>query len=296
MGANNEKARGDSTIKESDIIYHEQIGRGASGDVYRVTWKSKKLGKIQAAAKKIPIFKDGNIEEKFGNEVNYLQSLNHPNIIAYYGHVITHDHLIIVTEYATKGTLYDYLKKKDRLPPELKLKWAIQAVRGLKYLQDKNILHRDIKSINLLIDSEDNLKICDFGIAKDLTSTKTTKNLKGSIKYIPPEAFHFTSDSKLSPKADIFAFGIILWELETCQEPYEGLGFERIMWLVGHDNKRPEIPASCPDHLRELMQECWDKKREKRPDAEEILTKLESRKSNSHDLSCLSLGSQNGTH
>ena len=275
MGAANEPARGHATIKESDIKYHEQIGRGASGDVYRITWKSKKFGKIQAAAKKIPIIKDGNIEEKFGNEINYLQSLSHPNIIAYYGHITTPDHLIIITEYATKGTLYDNLNGRNHLPPKLKHKWATQAVKGIKYLQDKNILHRDLKSINLLIDSDDNLKICDFGIARDLTSTKTTKSLKGSIKYIPPEVFHFNSNSKLSPKADIFAFGIILWELETCQEPYEGLGFERIMWLVGHDNHRPAIPASCPDVLRELMQECWDKDREKRPEPEEILTKLD---------------------
>ena len=63
--------------------------------------------------------------------------------------------------------------------------------------------------------------------------------------------------------------------LETCQEPYEGLGFERIMWLVGHDDYRPEIPANCPDVLRELIQKCWDKDREKRPEAEEILSKLD---------------------
>ena len=273
-GAENKPAAGSSTIRESDLEYHEQIGRGGSSDVHRVTWKSKEFGSIEAAVKKIPILKDGNIEEMFGNEIKYLQSLSHPNIITYYGHVITSDHVIIVTEYAVNGTLYDNLKNKNRLPLKLKLKWAIQAAKGIKYLQDKNILHRDIKSINLLIDKDNNLKICDFGIAKDLTSTKTTRNLLGSIKYIPPEAFHFTSDSKLSPKADIFAFGIILWELETCQEPYEGLDFERITWLVGHDNYRPEIPTSCPDVLRNLMQQCWDKEREKRPDVDHIIDTL----------------------
>ena len=274
MGANNEAARGDSTIKESHLTYHEQIGRGASGDVYRVTWKSRKFGKIEAAAKKIPIFRGQNIEEKFGNEIKYLQSLNHPNIISYYGHVITSDHVIIVTEYATKGTLHDNLKNKDRLPPKLKLKWAIQAAKGIKYLQDKKILHRDIKSINLLIDSDDNLKICDFGIARNLTSTKTTRSSKGTIAYLPPEAFSFTSDPMMSPKADIFAFGIILWQLETCQEPYKGLIPERIMWLVGNDNYRPEIPATCPDVLGHLMRECWDREREKRPGADRIIDTL----------------------
>ena len=283
--AENKPAAGSSTIRESDLEYHEQIGRGASGGVYRVTWKSKEFGSIEAAVKKIPILKDGNIEEMFGNDIKYFQSLSHPNIITYYGHIITPDHVIIVTEYATNGTLYDNLKNKDRLPPKLKLKWAIQAAKGIKYLQDKKILHRDIKSINLLIDRDNNLKICDFGIAKELTSTKTTQNLEGSIKYIPPEAFHFTSDSKLSLKADIFAFGIILWELETCQEPYEGLDFERIIWLVGNDDYRPEIPASCPDVLENLMQQCWDKERDNRPDVDHIIdTLLELYKSSKSHL------------
>ena len=75
----------ESTIDESELVYHEQVGRGASGDVFRVTWNSKMFGSIEAAAKKMPLLKDENIEEKFGSEVKYLQTLKHENIITYYG-------------------------------------------------------------------------------------------------------------------------------------------------------------------------------------------------------------------
>ena len=123
-----------STIEESDLIFHDEppIGGGASGIVYRVTWKSPKLGDIEAAAKKIPIYKGDDIDEKFGSEINYLQTLSHPNIVTYYGHVVTRDHLVIVTEYAAKGDLFDYLKREKSLPKELKLKWATHAARGIR--------------------------------------------------------------------------------------------------------------------------------------------------------------------
>ena len=264
-----------STIKESHLVYHEQIGHGASGDVYKATLKSKKHGNKVVAAKKIPIFGIEDFEDKFGSEINYLQTLSHENIITYYGHVITKSHLVIVTEYAAKGSLYDILKGKTRLPDALKIKWARQAANGIKYLQERHVLHRDIKSPNLLITSNDDLKICDFGIAKDLTSTKSTETLKGSIRWLAPEAFNFKGKSQLSPKTDIFAFGIVLWELETCEEPYKGKGPERVMWIVGHDDVRPEIPENCHPILKELMQQCWNTDRHKRPDIDEILQQLE---------------------
>ena len=274
MAANHQSPRLHSTIEESDIIYHEFIGRGGSGDVFRITWKSKKFGNIEAAAKKIPIMKDDDIDEKFGDEINYLQNLSHTNIISYYGHVIIPNYLVIVTEYASNGSLSDYLKCNKNLPHDLKLKWAIQAVRGIKYLQEKHILHRDIKSSNFLITSDNNLKLCDFGIAKDLTTTTTTSNTKGTIRWLAPEAYNFTSNSIVSPKADIFSFGIVLWELETGEVPYKGERDERVMWLVGNDGIRPEIPATCPSALKDLMQRCWNGDRDKRPNTDYIIEKL----------------------
>ena len=262
------------TIDESELTYYELIGRGGFGDVYRVTWNSKDLGIVEAAAKKIHIPRNQeDISKELENEIRILQTLKHPNIIKFYGLAITPDHVVLVTEYAAKGSLFDYLQDKTELPHDLKTKWAIQAAKGLKYLRDKNVLHRDIKSPNLLIAADDDLKICDFGISKDLTSTKTTAHPdKGSIKWQAPEIF---KDQNLSPKADIFAFGIVLWELETCEEPYKGQSTNQVMWKVGSEDARPEIPEICPPAMKSLIQQCWGKERNHRPDIEEVIEQLE---------------------
>ena len=264
----------ESTLDETDLVYHEQVGRGASGDVFRITLKSKEFGSIEAAAKRIPLFEGENIEEKFGSEVKYLQTLKHENIVTYYGQVVTPEYLVIVTEYAAKGSLYDYLRKRSSpLSVRQKLKLAIQAAKGIGYLRDKRILHRDIKSGNFLITKDNVLKICDFGIAKDLTSTKSTISEKGTVRWLAPEVF---TEEKLSPKADIFAFGIMLWELETGEIPYKGIRSERVMYKVGNEGLRPEIPAGCDPELKDLMQRCWDGDRHSRPDIENILERLQS--------------------
>ncbi|XP_072046696.1 mitogen-activated protein kinase kinase kinase 20-like [Amphiura filiformis] len=261
-----------STISETDIAYHEFIDRGSSGDVYRAYWNSPDLSEIEVAAKKIPLRKDQSIEDQLGNEINFLQKLEHPNIIKYYGQIITGNYVVIVTEYAAKGSLYDYLKCQSSIPSALKLKWAIQAARGIRYLQENKVLHRDIKSPNFLITADYNLKICDFGIAKDLTSTRTTVTSRGTIKWLAPEVF---TEEKLSPTADIFMYGIVLWELETCEEPYDGISPERVMWRVGTEGLRPTIPATCPATMSDLIQRCWDDKRYKRPKVDEIIEQLE---------------------
>ena len=127
-----------------------------------------------------------------------------------------------------------------------------------------------------MITSDNNLKICDFGIAKDLTSTKESTSSKGTIRWLAPEAFAFTTNSTLSIKADIFSFGIVLWELETCEEPYKGVTKERVMWKVGVQDGRPEIPANCDPVFKELIQRCWNKEWHQRPDINAVLQELES--------------------
>ena len=266
----------ESIIDESDLEYHELLGRGASGDVYRVTWKSKK---IEAAAKKIPLFNDEErdrpIKETFEREVNYLRTLNHENIVDFYGHVVTPDHLVIVTEYAANGSLDNHLRKcQTRLSPSQKLEWAIQAARAIGYLQDNNVLHRDIKSGNFLITSNNTLKLCDFGISKDLASTQATESTKGTAGWLPPEVI--TAEAKLSPKADIFAYGIMLWELETGETPYKDTPCaERVKFMVGYKGERPKIPADCDPILKDLMQQCWHEDRRERPDVDGILHRLQ---------------------
>ncbi|XP_072048663.1 mitogen-activated protein kinase kinase kinase 20-like [Amphiura filiformis] len=169
----------------ANLTYHERLGSGASGEVFRVTWKSKEFGTIEAAAKKIRLDEEPTAQQK--SEIEFLKRLDHKNIVKYYDTVLEKKHVVIVTEYAAKGSLYDYLKDKDKLPEHLLHRWIFHLARGVNYLKENDVAHRDLKSPNCILTADNVLKICDFGIAKDLTSTKTTESAKGSIRWIAPE-------------------------------------------------------------------------------------------------------------
>ncbi|XP_072048665.1 mitogen-activated protein kinase kinase kinase 13-like [Amphiura filiformis] len=249
-----------------NLKYHEYLGGGAGGSVYRATWKSKEFGTIEAAAKKIRI--DSEITTQLKQEIEFLKRLNHKNIIKYYDTVLEKEYVVIVTEYAAKGSLYAYLKDKDKLPKHLLHRWIFHLARGVNYLKKNDLAHRDLKSPNCVLTADDVLKICDFGIAKDLTSTKTTENVIGSFRWMAPELI---TESQLSPKGDIFAFGIIVWEMVSCEVPYKGMRNEYVMFQVSMKGLRPKIPDDCPQFLKELMTRCWHQDRTQRPESLEIL-------------------------
>ncbi|XP_072027685.1 uncharacterized protein [Amphiura filiformis] len=199
-------------LHEEDLTYHKRIGRGASGSVYRATWKSKDV-----AVKIIDIPHD----KADLAEIRSLERLsNHENVIKYYGHIITDEAVIIVTELAEKGSLFDHLKKLrttgSRIPPPTLRRWIIETARGLQHLRKAGLVHRDIKPSNLVLTADDTLKICDFGIAKDQIRTNAT-NAKGTWQYQAPEII----ENKSSPKSDVFAYAVTIWEMITGEIPYK---------------------------------------------------------------------------
>ena len=248
------------------LTKHEHLGAGASGVVFRATWRSSEHGKLVVAAKKI--YLNGTSPEKLQHEVDCLKRLDHPNIVKYYGAIYKPSKVIILTEYAHKGSLHDFLQDKSSLAPHLVGTWIRHLALGIQYIQRNGLVHRDIKSPNCLITQDDVLKICDFGIAKPLTRTKSTKSTKGSVRWLAPEIIH---DQILSLKADIYAFGIVVWELQMCSLPYEGMIPEHIMFSVCSKNRRPEIPLHCPEPIRELMVKCWDADKDVRPDIDTVV-------------------------
>ena len=115
------------------------------------------------------------------------------------------------------------------------------------------------------------LKICDFGLARNLTST-TTSEMKGTVRWLAPEAI---KEQHLSPQVDIFAFAIITWEIVSCEEPYKGMRIETIMYQVCETDLRPQIPEECSPFLKDMMEKCWHADRNKRPESGEIVKVLE---------------------
>ncbi|XP_072046540.1 uncharacterized protein [Amphiura filiformis] len=153
-------------LQESDLTLYEndRLGEGGFGTVYRANIKSIDQA---VAAKKL---KAVDVDIAKNVEVSLLQQMAHPNILRYFGAIVTKDkHIILVTELAEKGSLRGYLaKQKERLPDGLFFRWSLHGSLAVQYLQEMKVVHRDIKSPNFLIDKKDVLKLCDFGLARTL--------------------------------------------------------------------------------------------------------------------------------
>lgn len=130
------------------------------------------------------------------------------------------------------------------------------------------ILHRDLKSPNLLVDLSYAIKISDFGLARVRAHFQTMTGNCGTTQWMAPEVL---AAEKYTEKADVFSYGVVLWETVTRQCPYEGLSQIQAALGVLNNNLRPTIPANCPPLFKKLMTLCWVSKPEERPTFEAIL-------------------------
>ena len=156
-----------------------------------------------------------------------------------------------------------------RYPQMLKI--ALHTARGMEYLHECNLIHRDLKSVNLLIDEHYNAKVCDFGLSRIIApkNQNMTGNV-GTVSWIAPEVFE---KQPYDAKADVYSFGIVMWELYTKQVPFQDLNtFEIPMAVI--KGERPPIPKECPKEYAKLMQSCWHKKPAKRPTFQKIVKSL----------------------
>ncbi|XP_023757607.1 receptor-like protein kinase 5 [Lactuca sativa] len=218
----------------SSLTENNQIGSGGSGKVYQIEI-GRRHGEY-VAAKMIwnPKKLDDTLEKEFLSEIHILGSIRHSNIIKLLCCISSEDSKILVYEYMENRSLDKWLHGKKRktqgglVHPTIldwprRLQIAIGAAQGLCYMHhhcSPAIIHRDIKSSNILLDSDFKAKIADFGLAKILTSqTNTMSAIAGSFGYIPPE---YAYSSKVNARVDVYSFGVVLLELVTGKEAHEG--------------------------------------------------------------------------
>lgn len=178
-------------------------------------------------------------------------------------------------EYCPNGQLFSYLnntKQKTVLRPAKMMDWAKQIAKGMHYLHNNKIIHRDLKSPNILISYNNVLKISDFGASRNLDEKSTIMSFKGTIAWMAPEVIR---NEACSEKVDIYSFGVVLWELLTREIPYKNLDPNSIMWGVGSNKLQLPIPQSAPEGLKLLLQQCWNNKPRNRPSFSQILKHLE---------------------
>jgi len=243
--------------------------------VYKGRWKH-----TDVAIKRV--FKSeqtGEHVDEFIKEIAILSKLHHPNILLFLGASISNNGLFIVTEYMNRGSVYGNLHSplnkvngKSKLDYKMKLHLLLDAARGMLYLHtfDPPIIHRDLKTQNLLVDEFGRGKLCDFGLSREIVST--TMSRLGTIQYSAPETLR---GEHYGEAIDMYSFGILIWEMITESIPYEGLAPLKVASEVAYNKTRPLIPPHCPPDLARLTAMCWHDKAKKRPSFSIIVQLLE---------------------
>ncbi|ESO07395.1 hypothetical protein HELRODRAFT_76766 [Helobdella robusta] len=240
----------------SDLLW---LGSGAQGAVF--------LGKLNHEL--VAIKKVRDIKE---TEIRHLRKLNHPNVISFKGVCIQSPCFCIVMEYCPYGQLYEVLRDGKDLPPILLVDWSKQITNGMCYLHSHKIIHRDLKSPNILISKNDVIKISDFGTSREWTDKSTKMSFAGTVAWMAPEVIR---NEPCSEKVDIWSFGVVLWELLTHEIPYKDVDSSAIIWGVGSNCLHLPVPSTCPEGLKLLMRQCWSPKPRNRPSFRTLQMHLE---------------------
>ncbi|CAA7035091.1 unnamed protein product [Microthlaspi erraticum] len=238
------------------------VGYGASSTVYKCTLKTSRPIAIKRLYKQYP----HNLRE-FETELETIGSIRHRNIVSLHGYALSPVGNLLFYDYMENGSLWDLLHgslKKVKLDWETRLKIAVGAAQGLAYLHHDctpRIVHRDIKSSNILLDENFEARLSDFGIAKSIPASKTHAStyVLGTIGYIDPE---YARTSRLNEKSDIYSFGIVLLELLTGKKAVDNeANLHQLILSKADDNTvmeavDPEVTVTCMDlgHIRKTFQ------------------------------------------
>eukprot|EP00745_Piridium_sociabile_P034730 TRINITY_DN59970_c0_g1_i1.p1 TRINITY_DN59970_c0_g1~~TRINITY_DN59970_c0_g1_i1.p1 ORF type:complete len:393 (-),score=55.57 TRINITY_DN59970_c0_g1_i1:158-1168(-) len=208
------------------------------------------------------------------NEVKVLSYLRHPYIISYRESFIEDQKLYIIMDYAEGGDLYTKIqsqKKTGKYFNEAQiLRWFTQAALSLKYMHDRYILHRDLKTQNFFVTASGRLRVGDFGISKMLESTSDfTKTIIGTPYYLSPE---ICKEQPYSWASDIWALGCVLYEMAALRVPFEASNLKALVDKITK-GPPPQLPAHFSPALKTLVAELLERDPKKRPNTAQLLDK-----------------------
>jgi len=268
----------DEDVKMEELIFpkNNDVGVGTFGEVKSGYWR-RTLVAIKFLKKSLENEKE-NISS-FVEELNLLKKLRHPNILLFLAANIRGPDYFLITEFCKNGNLFTYLHsatKKGEIPYKEKIRIALEICKGVYYLHSFNppILHRDLKSLNILLDKNNQVKIADFGWARLLDSHMTKQ--RGTFQWMAPEVIKKNSYTE---KADVYSFAIILWEIFVQEPPYKGVDKIQVATKVAKDAKyRPSLEQNppIPQKIKELINICWNYNPDGRPDFKQIIEYLDN--------------------
>ncbi|KAL7570913.1 hypothetical protein ACA910_002546 [Epithemia clementina (nom. ined.)] len=215
------------------------------------------------------------LKNEFIEEMRHLSKLRHPNVTTVMGAVIGRkEEPMLIMEYMDHGSLYDLLQNTTVvLEGEHFLSLFRDIAQGVRFLHSAHpkVVHGDIKARNILVDSRLRAKVADFGLSgmKRLGAT-------GTPYWMAPELLR--RETTNTSQSDVYAFGILLYEVYSRKTPYEGENFASVLGQVvdKNINKRPPVPRGLPTEIERLMKKCWDGKPANRPSFMDIDIKFKS--------------------
>lgn len=265
----------DHKILHADLTYGRKLGEGGFGQVFKGSWQHSWVAIKELKIEKLSV---ENLE-KLASEAKIMAELRHDNIIAFRGFCNESPVYALVMEYMPRGSLYRMLHGNEQEIDWIsKIQISIDAAAGLTYLHSRNILHRDIKSENLLLHEKDgklHAKLSDFGLSVlKIDANATTKSYRGfvgTLRYSAPELHYNSVYQKAS---DVYSYAIMLWEIAarqipfSCVETYDALVNKAMM---GHQEA---IPNDAPLQFKEAIESGRSFRALERPTAEEIVKYL----------------------
>nr|CDS22203.1 mitogen activated protein kinase kinase kinase [Echinococcus granulosus] len=243
----------------SEILDLQYVGSGAQGSVYKANLR----GRVIAVKK---------VSKQSETEIRHLRGLCHPNVVQFLGVSIDGPWYSILMEYCPNGTFFELLHNNPPVSTDNIIDWTQQIAQGMNYLHSHKVVHRDLKSPNILISEGGKLKISDFGVSKEFTENSTKMSFAGTVAWMAPEIMR---GEPCSFKVDVWSFGVIVWEILTSEVPFNGVDCGAIIYGIASNLFSLPIPTACPTEFRVLMKRCWSPKPRNRPSFPQILSQLE---------------------
>uniref|UniRef100_A0A8R1DMV6 Protein kinase domain-containing protein n=2 Tax=Caenorhabditis japonica TaxID=281687 RepID=A0A8R1DMV6_CAEJA len=257
------------------------LGEGAFGGVYRATFYVK--GERKPVAVKVnkgnEKISTRNMIEDVCKEARIMRQYQHPNVVYFYGVCVEKEPIMLVMELANQGALDSFLKnEKNSVTLRDKLKYSLDASKGLEYLHQHGCIHRDVAARNFLM-HKSVVKITDFGLSKQLSDLAHKYKLKDiqaklPIRWLAPEVM---VTATYTFKSDVYSFGILLWEIfMDGASPYPGMKLAEVRVKV-KSGYRMDAPDRMPTFARNIMiNQCWPQAPEDRGNMTEIRSSMES--------------------
>jgi mitogen-activated protein kinase kinase kinase len=260
------------------------IGQGSFGSVYlalhAVTGELLAVKQVETPSPGANSQNDArkkSMIDALKREISLLRDLQHPNIVQYLGASSSAEHLNIFLEYVPGGSVQTMLNSYGALREPLIRNFVRQIVTGLAYLHGREIIHRDIKGANILVDNKGGIKISDFGISKKIEASnllngagnnKNRPSLQGSVFWMAPEVVKQTSYTR---KADIWSLGCLVVEMMTGTHPFPDLSQLQAIFKIGGAKISPTIPDHASEEAQTFLKSAFEVEHTKRPSAEELL-------------------------